>query len=231
MNQELKQLYLSRWEGLLSEIKPILDDENLEVKPANPLLITFDDENDFKHADLRIMFFGQETNTWCGEFRTDVGSILEEYDKFYNKEVCWSYGGQFWNGVGRFFKLLQEKYPNKEIRFIWNNIVKIGKDGDKGFPPDYIYEVERGKFSVIKEELEIVKPNIVLFLTGPNYDSMIADNFGKVVYSPIAPYTGRWLSKIELEGIDFSFRTYHPNFLWRNNIDKVFNTIINEIKA
>ena len=30
-------------------------------------------------------------------------------------------------------------------------------------------------------------------------------------------------------GVDFTFRTYHPNYLWRNDIDSYFNAIIKEI--
>lgn len=113
---------------------------------------------------------------------------------------------------------------------IWNNIVKIGKFDDKGFPPDYIYEVEREHFSVIKDELKILKPTIVLFLTGPNYDSVIADNFGELTYSKLpTDYSEREIAKVNLTGVPFAFRTYHPNYLWRNDINSYFQTIIDKI--
>ena len=137
---------------------------------------------------------------------------------------------QYWNGVRRFINLLQAKHPNKKIKLVWNNIVKIGKYDDKGFPPDYIYEVEREHFSIIKQELEIIKPNIVLFLTGPNYDSVIQDNFGTIEKQALAPFSERQISKVKLDNVDLAFRTYHPNYLWRNDIDSYFDTIINEIK-
>lgn len=114
-------------------------------------------------------------------------------------------------------------------KVLWNNIVKVGKHGDKGFPPDYIYEIERDHFNVITEELNILKPNIVLFFTGPNYDSVIADNFGEIEYKAIEPFSQRELAKLKLFDIPFVFRTYHPNFLWRNDIDSYFDTILNNI--
>lgn len=230
MNKQLFALYSSKWEELCSEIKPILEDDNLDIKPTNPLLLYLDNEEEIKKADIRVMFYGQETNSWYEKFNTDIKPILDCYDSFFNDGECWCYGGQFWNGISKFCTMLEAKYPNKKIRYVWNNIVKIGKYDDKGFPPDYIYEVERNSFSIIKDELQIIKPNVVLFLTGPNYDSVIEDNFGQLNYRPLAPFTKRWLSKIELKGTDFAFRTYHPNFLWRNDIDSFFKTIINEIK-
>lgn len=81
----------------------------------------------------------------------------------------------------------------------WNNIVKIGKHGDKGFPPDYIYEIEREHFHVIPQELEILNPNVVLFLTGPNYDSIIKDNFGELKYEALPNSTERQLSRVTLK--------------------------------
>lgn len=230
MNKELLELYSSKWDKLCPAIKSINDDDSLEIKPTNPLLVFIDKEEEYRNADIRVVIYGQETNGWYEDFKTDINPVLDCYDKFYNGGQCWNYGGQFWNGVSKFWTMLEEKFPNKKIRYVWNNIVKIGKSDEKGFPPDYIYEVERNHFSIIKDELKILKPNIILFLTGPNYDSVIADNFGQLSYTALPPFDSRWLSRVSLSGTDFAFRTYHPNFLWRNNIDSFFRTIIDEIK-
>ncbi len=229
MNDQLLNLYNSKWEGLCSAMQPILADNTLEIKPTCPLLLTIDNEEEFNDAEIRLMVFGQETNSWYDEFHNNLEAIIGTYDSFFNGGECWRYGGQFWNGVSRFINLLQAKHSDKKIKIVWNNIVKIGKYNDKGFPPDYIYEVEREHFSVIKEELEIIKPNIVLFFTGPNYDSVIHDNFGKLEKQALAPFSERQVSKIKLDSVDFAFRTYHPNYLWRNDIDSYFDRIINEI--
>jgi hypothetical protein len=175
------------------------------------------------------MIYGQETNSWYEKENGTIKDIQKLYNSFFNNGDCWSYGGQFWNGVNRFVCSVQKKYSNKKIRLIWNNIVKIGKHGDKGFPPDYIYEIERRYFQVIPQELEILKPNIVLFLTGPNYDSVIKDNFGELKYRAFQNSTERQLSRVSLKGVQFAYRTYHPNYLWRNDISHYFDTIIEDI--
>ena len=125
--------------------------------------------------------------------------------------------------------MISDKYPDKKIRYVWNDIVKIGKSEGKGLPPDYIYNVERDVFSVIKDEIKIIKPNFLLFFTGPYYDNKIEDNFGKVDFEPILPYNVRQLAKTKIAGIT-AIRTYHPNYLWRNDINSYFDSIINEIK-
>jgi len=228
MNNTLNKLYNSKWEKYHIELQNIWKDESLIKKPTNPLLLKIDDEVDFINSDLKVMIFGQETNGWY-ENSDDINSISNEYSNFYGTGYCYKYGGQFWNGVNRFQTLLQAKFPSKKIRFVWNNIVKTGKSDGRGMPPNYIYEVERNYFSIIKDELKIIKPNIVVFLTGPNYDWVIKDNFGLLNYEPLFPYSERQLSKVSLESVDFCFRTYHPNYLWRNNINSYFDRIIDEI--
>ncbi len=229
MNEQLLKLYSSKWSGLSGAITTILEDDTLDIKPANPLLLYINKEEDYKTADIKLMVFGQETNSWYDE-RATIKAVRYHYDNFFNGDKCWGYGGQFWNGVSRFLSCLQSKYPDKRIRLIWNNIVKIGKKSEKGFPPDYIYEIERELFHVIPDELQILKPNVVLFLTGPNYDSIIADNFGELKHEALSIFPERELSEVSLNGVDFAFRTYHPNYLWRNGIDKYFETIIENIK-
>jgi hypothetical protein len=208
-------------------MKRIIDDEKFKIKPTNPLLLCVD-EKEYQIADLRVMFFGQETNSWNYLFSNDMQLSIGCYNQFYNKEECWEYGGQFWNGVRRFARLLKEKFYQRNIQFIWNNVIKIGKE-TMGRPPEYIYKVEREFLPVIKDEIRILKPNVILFLTGPNYDDVLADNFGQLNYESFSSYSKRQLSRFELLEVKNTFRTYHPNYLWRNDIDSFFETIINEI--
>jgi len=230
MKNKLKYLYDSKWEALCAAMAPIIDDETLDIKPTCPLLLSINDEAEIESSDIRLMVFGQETNSWYGQFENAIEPIMSNYDEFFNKGTCWSYGGQFWNGVNRFVELLQLKYPSKKISVIWNNVVKIGKFEEKGFPPDYIYEIEKQHFSILKEELRIIQPTIVLFLSGPNYDSVIVDKFEEVKYSQLpSSFSVREIAKLNLIGVPFAFRTYHPNYLWRNDINRHFQTIIDKI--
>ena len=227
MNQRLLELYTSKWEGLSSAMQSILKNDSLASKPTCPLLLSVNDEEAFKKADIRLMIYGQETNNWYKTFHNDMHEIRGNYDSFFNAGECWSYGGQFWNGIKRFLELLQQKHPNKRISLLWNNLVKIGKLDEKGFPPEYIYQAERETFSVLEEEIKILQPTLILFLTGPNYDGIIASNFNNPDYHAISTeFSGRQISQISLTNVPFVFRTYHPNYLWRHNINSYFQTII-----
>lgn len=230
MNNQLLQVYTSKWADAMLGFNPIFENDDFEVKPTNPLLLYIDDEENYETADIRLMIFGQETNGWYDEQGVSIIEVQNLYDKFFNKGECWSYGGQFWNGIKRFVTSLQKKYPDKRIRVIWNNIVKIGKEGAKGMPPNYIYDIEKEFFKVIPKEIEILKPNIVVFFTGPKYDQIIEHNFGILKYEALPNSTERQLSRVRLKNVEFAYRTYHPNYLWRNDIDDYFDTLIEDIK-
>jgi hypothetical protein len=225
-NQELLKLYQSNWNSLSEKLEEIKTSA-LPTKPTNPLLIRVGNEEKYFNSDIRVMIFGQETNDWGNDFQNNIENTLSIYDDFFNSNYCFKYGGQFWNGISRFLKILEDQNPNKAIEFVWNNVVKIGKSGGKGMPPNYIYQIEQENFSILKNEVEILEPNLILFLSGPNYDSILSNQFDNPDFEKIENYSQRQIAKIKLENIDFTFRTYHPNFLWRNGINDYFNEIIN----
>ena len=139
-NRQLFALYESKYTELSENIRVINErlslDGKLKQRATNPLLLKVTD--DYINADIKIMFFGQETNGWLreknkGEFCNEIGPVLSLYEKFYLSGECFSYGGHFWNGVARFKSLLQKQIPNKTIVFVYNNVLKIGKCGI-GFP-------------------------------------------------------------------------------------------------
>lgn len=231
MKQQLEGLYNENWETLKVKLNDILVDQNAEYKPTNPLLISLEN-NDYENCEIKVVIFGQETNSWYGNFNGDVEKILAHYTDFFNNGYALNeYGGQFWNGVNRFLELLKKKYPNEKIGVLWNNIIKIGCAGrNQNTPPEYIYKIEKEHFNIVKTEIDILKPNIILFLSGPNYDHAIGNAFGKFELDSIGTeFSKRQLSKLNIA--KNVFRTYHPSYLWRTKkINEYFNTIISEIK-
>jgi hypothetical protein len=229
INERLKALYAEKWGNIDEALRESVEGD--PISPTNPLLLYVDDEEAWQRAHLRVMIFGQETNDWEHEYHPDktIAHLCNLYDGFFNKGGCWSYGGQFWNGVSRLKNMLVEKFPDKQIQCLWNNIIKIGIADNKGRPPEYIYEQEREYFHVIPEEVNILQPNVLLFFTGPYYDDAVRFNFEEVRYTPLPPFDERNLAKLSIPGIDFAFRTYHPNYLFRNGINSYFSAIVQAI--
>ena len=229
-NKRLKDLYSSKYPDLTTELNNANSKLEPSEKATNPLLIQVDEK--YINADIKIMFFGQETNTWLGElndgaFLGKIEPMLDLYEDFFIEGSCFAYGGQFWNGINRLKKLTTEKIPNKKISYIWNNIIKIGKCG-MGFPSE-TNALTNKYFNVILQEIEILEPDVIIFFSGPNYDEHIEKVIGKFYKVNMPFFIKRQLCKIASMEFELAFRTYHPNYLWRNNIDKFLSPIINEI--
>lgn len=226
MNTELEELYSSKW-ALLSE-----NVQSEKVAPAaHPLLIKVTD--DYEQAPKKVMIFGQETDGWHEEFNSfqaPVEKMMERYYRYFNKL---SPGGKvrqkraFW-GDKNFSFFENNIAPGESVGFLWNNISKIGNfAARKGKPHDSIRQLEIEYFDVIKDEINILKPDFIIFTTGKR-DSYIRRIFGQnSTFSPLlylqdgelAKETVNLIAKVQLESFPDirAIRIEHPS---RRTLDK-----------
>lgn len=231
MNELLKNLYSSKW-GKINEMLQSFnedDPEDLENLATHPLLIKTDDE--YAKADLKVMFFGQETNEWNGVFEeyADLESVLAVYEDFYLKRGYEQYGKPFWN----FIRNLKSTQSTKKIGYIWNNVLKIGKS-ESGTPQQGLINYTIDYFNVIPQEIEILKPNVLLFLSGHTYDDHIRKTIGNFSIVPIDGFSTNELCILKFDNItvDLAIRTYHPGYLQRLGERRmnITETIVNLIE-
>ena len=196
---------------------------------THPLLIKTDDE--YAKADLKVMFFGQETNEWNGVFEeyADLESVLAVYEDFYLKRGYEQYGKPFWN----FIRNLKSTQSTKKIGYIWNNVLKIGKS-ESGTPQQGLINYTIDYFNVIPQEIEILKPNVLLFLSGHTYDDHIRKTIGNFSIVPIEGFSTNELCILKFDNItvDLAIRTYHPGYLQRLGERRmnITETIVNLIE-
>lgn len=184
------------------------------MKPTNPLLIRIDDEEKYKSSDLKIMFFGQETNDWEGSCGKDIDHLLGIYQKFMREAKEGKHGGPFWNTVRNYTKSVQLKNPRKKIDYIWNNILKVGRADAKGTPSPEIIKLQHDYFPVIKAEIELLKPDVVVFFTGPYYDQHIKHEFPDAEFAKIENIKEQEICAIHSTNLPSrTFRSYHPQYL------------------
>lgn len=209
MNTALRGLYGRYWQEMLLNLEGNL--------LSNPLLLYINDEAKYQNADLKIMFFGQETNTWEGALGSkDINELLGTYSEFFGEGKCFRYGGQYWNAVKSYIQEFQQMYPNKKIEYVWNNIIKMGKETGKGAPVKSLIGIQKKVFPVIKEEIEILKPDFIIFFTGPYYDQYIIEEWPNITFCDVNDWKKRQLARVEHPLLpDQAYRTYHPNYLYR----------------
>lgn len=237
LEKQLKELYASRWEGLSGALGAIAE-SGAAVKPAYPFLLSLARwdggearEDWYAGADMRVMVFGQETNSWSGEmddfgvppspvFNPEVSmeAVMGVYENFYatyyhDGHFTYSGGryGTFFYGVNRLAELIAARHPSKRTAFLWNNIVKVGKAVGSGFCGEGIYAAAKEQFPVIREEVKILQPDAILFLTG-SYDERIREALGSVEFTPLSGLSVEETARVILPGIGIpAFRTWHPS--------------------
>jgi hypothetical protein len=184
-------------------------------QPANPLLIS--PPTKYFDSDFKIMYFGQETNQWEGQFHDSKGvdHLLDVYDRFANGSP---YGGPgpFWNAVKQLNRSFSKSHAS--LAFTYNNIIKIGKHGSKGLPSEPLLSWQKTWFQVIREEVRILTPDLIVFFTGPDYDKFLQEAFGPIEFSQVGARSTKQLSRVRAQGLPVNtFRTCHPNYLWRHD--------------
>ena len=202
---------------------------SLHGGPANPLLIRPPDN--YTSSTLKIMYFGQETNGYEGPFNKTQGvqHLLRVYDAFANKAGWKRYRGFFWTAVPKFNEAFSRIDSN--FAFTTNNLIKVGMDWSKGSPPEPVLKWQGNWTRLIREELRILDPDVVIFMTGPNYDRCIERAFGPFALEAVGEWPTRQLSRIispELPAA--TFRTYHPGYSLRHDFYEHLAEIVGEFK-
>ncbi|MSN96568.1 hypothetical protein F1B92_05210 [Campylobacter sp. FMV-PI01] len=222
MNQ-LKQKQLKEF----YEVK--FSNENLKNLCSDfsmPLLL------DVTNLNTYIVVIGQEAVKWgnIDEFKKQgVDFAMNFYLNFMdNKKGKWL-RSPFW----KYLKNLDENA-------VWNNIIKFDKGvSTNKLDEDTIKNLIQFHKGILAKEIEILKPKVVVFFTGPNYDYLlnaVLETTSKELQVEIPNFNQRHFCKLNLancKGFENfkgkAFRTYHPRFLRRMLNNNYFNKQSKEI--
>jgi len=77
-------------------------------------------------------------------------------------------------------------------------------------------EITRPYFNpLILREIEILRPDYLVFFTGPDSDRYISDIFGNPAKKPVAGFSEGELCEFVIPNVKKAVRTYHPGYLYR----------------
>lgn len=211
INTKLFKLYRQYW-GNITRFK------KAHPKLSGPLLMKIKDC--YSKQKIKLFIVGQETRGWASKESVEKqGKVYEEFDFGIDYQYK---GSPFWKAV----RTLEKDFGISEGCIAWSNLNRMDFDGvcpEKDIEKKMITE-----FSLLWQEIEICKPDIVIFFTGPYYDYLIEDNFRKYKPSKVNKhFNERQLMQLKLPGIHArAYRTYHPNYLSRKKLTKKILKII-----
>ncbi|CUV66283.1 conserved hypothetical protein [Sulfurovum sp. enrichment culture clone C5] len=228
--EEINKKLQARYEDIWKKLKAT-QPSAIESLPT-PLFLEV--PQTYCDAKYKIMIFGQETHEWGNFSEHNLDGLIKQYHEFYENNVSFSkdksqYNVIFFRAFKKIKKLLDKKFGEENSEVIWNNIVKIGKYEGKNLPSEEIMKWQEPLYeSMIKFEVELLKPDIIIFFTGPNYDQYIKKAFGDISYEPIQDYKIVFIQSSNLP--KNSIRTYHPGYLNRIGIDTYLKNIVDAIE-
>jgi hypothetical protein len=207
--------------------------KRLAVKASPPLLVLPHER--WKSAKVKLLIVGQETVRWqynpgeVGDSANPIANFWEFLQAKHGVGAMWSlyrwyalgraYPGlnsPFWRG----FRLLSAAINGCEDSALWSNVFKVNVGGSviENCKAAEISELRRVQKGLLNQEINILKPDVVVFLSGPRYDSTIQCDFPDM---EISQFCRRWpksaFGLIRAAGLPIrTIRTYHPEYLQRS---------------
>lgn len=210
VNSQLRELYLGLWPRLMTLLP---DDASF----SNPLLLKVGPA--YCNAPHRILVIGQQTDTWYNQVRTrdlpdPVATLMDIYEEFdLARPHPTRRRSPYWWASHHVSEQLNGAVPPAD--FVWSDLVRID---DRRARSSQQMETELCALGMLRREIEILAPDVVLFFTGPRYEERLRETFPGVGFTQVSPnHPASSLARITHESLPVStFRTYHPGYLQRS---------------
>ncbi len=215
MKKELIKIYQDR-QADFNEIAEKIKTENLH----GPFLTSPGER--YRNSKIRLLIIGQETNGWY-DIQSKIEGLMNVYEEFNLGEKY--YSSPFWNVTRKVERALEiEEYSSA-----WTNLNKYDVNSKR---PQGSHEKEISKFDdLLLSEIEILKPDICVFFTGPHFDFRLKNIYDGIEFRKEDNWKTNQLVTLKHEKLPtISIRTYHPKYLRMKKFESPFLELIKEKK-
>ena len=213
-NQRLLKLFESKWDVVRKVCNAIKDEElwmvlHLACVPYN-----------YNKMKYKILIVGQENNGYGYETEPKK-SMLFTFDfqngRYYDNAPFFSFPYSFCASIN---DCDNEKYSKKSY-LAWVNLKEFSFETSSKKPlNEKAQNIIDNEYNILEEEIKIINPDIVLFLTGPNYDYYIKAQLNGVEFKTVENYQIGQFARVEHKSLPKnSFRIYHPVYLRRRSLE------------
>jgi hypothetical protein len=111
---------------------------------------------------------------------------------------------------------------------MWSNLFRVDYSDGSVLKADSstLEKIRATQRGLLRDELSIMRPGSVVFLSGPNYDFELKAEFEGVEFHPIDGLPARQIARLNHSRLPTkSFRTYHPSYLSRSHKWDFISTI------
>lgn len=207
---------------------------------ANPFLVK--SLPSYRKAKRKVVFVGQETNGW-DSFKITLETFKNKDEEIRRENVIdylqWMYEDlryhrkydhtPFWKGMRRLYQAISP--GDGDDGFLHSELVRIDYANKR--PPQEIESLLQREYNILPWELSALSPEVVVFLTGPDYDDRLRETFHRVggagkslSFELVNDFNAIAMSRIVHPILPYhTYRTYHPNYSLHYNEQSIFNPI------
>lgn len=214
VNQKLLKLFESKWEAVNKVYDALQEEEewavlHLACVPPN-----------YEKMKYKILIVGQENNGYGYETEPKKSMLFTldfQNGRYYDNAPFFSFPYSFCASIN---DCDNEKYSKKSY-LAWVNLKEFSFETSSKKPlNEKAQNIIDNEYNILEEEIKIIKPDIVLFLTGPYYDYYIEKQLKGVEFKTVENYGIRQFARVEHEALPKnSFRIYHPVYLRRRSLE------------
>lgn len=174
----------------------------------------------YEQARRKIVFIGQQTCGWApnpartAAMEADlpyrlIDDLFQVYDEFFPPAAV----SPFWRAAQQVYSALLPNGPADG--YVWADLVKVDENQQR--PSDAIECDWAKQFNVLPDELAILRPDVLIFFTGPYYDDRLCQTFPGAQLIPLLE-TDSSIARVEHPALPpHTYRTYHPGYLARGH--------------
>ena len=214
INQKLLKLFESKWEAVNKVYDTLQEEEewavlHLACVPYN-----------YEKMKYKILIVGQENNGYGYETEPKKSMLFTldfQNGRYYDNAPFFSFPYSFCASIN---DCDNEKYSKKSY-LAWVNLKEFSFETSSKKPlNEKAQNIIDNEYNILEEEIKIINPDIVLFLTGPYYDYYIEKQLKGVEFKTVENYGIRQFVRVEHEALPKnSFRIYHPVYLRRRSLE------------
>lgn len=214
VNQKLLKLFESKWEAVNKVYDALQEEEewavlHLACVPPN-----------YEKMKYKILIVGQENNGYGYETEPKKSMLFTldfQSNRYYDNAPFFSFPYSFCASIN---DCDNEKYSKKSY-LAWVNLKEFSFETSSKKPlNEKAQNIIDNEYNILEEEIKIINPDIVLFLTGPYYDYYIEKQLKGVEFKTVENYGIRQFARVEHEALPKnSFRIYHPVYLRRRSLE------------
>jgi len=219
MQRQLDNLYQIYLETLFSDKALEEMIENFSISSPQ-FLDAATPRGNYIDSEFKVVLVGKETNGWFNanerkeEGLTQINKQFEKYihslKKLYSRH---NIGANYRSPIYLFIDILFERLAEfKKAGILLTELLRHDHYGSR-LPNEIIAKVAFDNNFIFRKELEILKPDALIFLTGPTYDRHINMTYPSAIFHELEGYSLNQVSVIEnIPNIKKAVRIYHPDY-------------------